>query len=103
MKSLTHRLLMEVKLSDILQGGPLWPSYIIGQLSGSVFNAGKKGSTNCFKRFCWTVPYLTAVILCQISLHPKDSVVFNTNAKNAKIEDFWISSIISTEVNFKVL
>ena len=27
-------------------------------------------------------------------------MVFNTNAKNAKKEGFWISSIISTAVNF---
>ena len=81
---MTHRLLTKVKLSDILQGGPLLPSYIIGQLTRSVFNTDKKGSKNCFKHFCWTLPYLTAVIPCQISLHPKIPVFFNTNAKKYK-------------------
>ena len=45
---MTHRLLMKVKLSDILWGGTLWPSYIIGQLTGSVFNTGKKVSKQLF-------------------------------------------------------
>ena len=100
---MTYRLLMKVKFSDILYGGLLWPSYIIGKLSGSVSNTGKKGSNNCFKRFCWTLPYLTSIILFQIFLYPKIPVVFNINAKNAKNEDFLISSIISTAVNFQVL
>ena len=80
---MTHRLIMNVKLSDILQGGSFRPSYmyIIGQLTASVFNTGKKGSKNCFKRFCWTLPYLTAVIQCQISLPHKDSGGFQYNAK----------------------
>ena len=37
------------------------------------------------------------------SYTPKIPVVFNNNAKNAKNEDFWINSIISTAVNFNVL
>ena len=63
----------------------------------------RKGPNNCLKRFCWTLPYLTSIILFQIFSHPKISVVLNTNAKNAKNEDFLISSILSTAVNFKVL
>ena len=81
---MTHRLLMKVELPNILKGGPLWPSYIIGQLTGSVLNIGKKRSKNCFKRFCWTVPYLTAVILCQISLQPKDCGSFQYQCKKCK-------------------
>ena len=61
----------------------------------------RKGPNNCFKRFCWTLPYLTSVALFQIFLHPKIPVVINNNAKNAKKKDFLISSIISTVVNFK--
>ena len=63
----------------------------------------RKGPNNCFRQFYWTLPYLTSIILFQIFLHPKILVVFNFNAKNAKNEDFLISSIISTAVNFKVL
>ena len=37
------------------------------------------------------------------SLTPKDSAGFQYQCKNAKNEDFWISIIISTAVNFKVL
>ena len=44
----TYRILMKVELSDILQGEPLWPSYIIGQLAGSVLNTGKKRSKQLF-------------------------------------------------------
>ena len=58
----------------------------------------RKGPNNCFKRFYWILPYLTSIILFQIFLQPKIPVVYNTNAKN---EDFLISSIISTAVNFK--
>ena len=45
---MTYRLLMKFKCSDILYGGLLWPSYIIGQLTGSVFNTGMKGSKHLF-------------------------------------------------------
>ena len=44
----TYRLLMKIKLSSILQGGPLWPSYIMGQLVGSVLKTGKKVSKHLF-------------------------------------------------------
>ena len=40
---------MKVKLSDILQGELLWPSYIIGQFTGSVLNTDKKGSKQLFE------------------------------------------------------
>ena len=63
----------------------------------------REDPNNCFKRLCWTLPYLASIILFQIFIHPKIPVVFNTNAKKAKNEDFLISSIISTAVNFKVL
>ena len=46
----------------------------------------------------WHQPYCS-----RYSYIPKIPVIFNTNAKNAKNEDFLISSIISTAVNFKVL
>ena len=42
---------MKFKFSDILYGGLFCPSYIIGQLTGSVFNTGKKGS----KQLLYTV------------------------------------------------
>ena len=100
---MTYRLLMKFKFSNILYGGLLWPSYIIGQLTGSVFNTGKKGSKQLFIRFCWTLSYLTSIILFQIFLHPKVPAVFNTNAKNAKSKHFLISSMIYKAVNFKVL
>ena len=101
---MTYTLLMKFKFSDILYGGLLWPSCMIRQLTGSVFNTDKKGSKNCFNRFCWTLPYLTSIILFHVFVHqPKIPVVFNTNVKNAKNEDFLISSIIYTGVNFKVL
>ena len=103
MMIMTYRLLMKVKLSDILQGWPFWTSYIIEQLTGSGFNADKKGSENCFKRVCWTVPYLISIILCQISLHPKDFGDFQYQCKKCKNDFFFISSIIFTAVNFKVL
>ena len=62
----------------------------------------RKGPNNCLTRFCWTLADLTSIILFQIFLHPKVPVVFNNNAKNAKSEDFLISCIIYTAVNFKV-
>ena len=40
---------MKIKLSGILQGKLLWPSYIIGQLTGSVLNTGKKRSKQLFQ------------------------------------------------------
>ena len=97
---MTYILLMNFKCSDILYGGLLWPSYNIGQLTDVCLIQAKKGPNNCFKRFYCTLPYLTSIILFQICLHPKISVVFNTIAKN---ENFLISSIISTAVSFKVL
>ena len=69
----TYRLLLKIKLSGIFQGESLWPSYIIGQLTGSVLKIGKKVSKKLFKRLCWTVSHLISIILCQIFLHPKDS------------------------------
>ena len=45
---MTYRLLMKFKFSDTLYDGLLWPSYIIGQLTGSVFNTGMKGSKQLF-------------------------------------------------------
>ena len=94
---------MKVILSDILQGEPLWPTYIIGQFAGSVLKKTRKGPNNCLKRFRWTVPYLTSIILCQLFLHPNNSSGFQYQCKNAKNEDFLICSIISTAVNLKVL
>ena len=44
----TYRKLIKAKLSDILQCEPFRPSYIIGQLTGSVLNTGKKGSKQLF-------------------------------------------------------
>ena len=40
---------MKVILSDILQGKPLCPNYIIGQFPGSVLNTDKKGSKQLFE------------------------------------------------------
>ena len=42
---------MKVELSDILQGEPLWPSYIIGHLTGSALNTDKKGSKQSLYTF----------------------------------------------------
>ena len=39
----------------------------------------------------------------RFSYTPKILVVYNTNAKNAKIKIFWIGSINPTAMNFKVL
>ena len=47
-KIMTYRLLMKFKFSDILYGGLLWPSCIIGQLTGSVFNTDMNGSKHLF-------------------------------------------------------
>ena len=38
----------EVQIFQYSLRGLLWPSYIIGQLTGSVFNTGKKGSKQLF-------------------------------------------------------
>ena len=48
----------------------------------------KKCPNNCFKRFCWTVPYLTSIRLCQIFLHPKDTSGIQHKCKKCKNEDF---------------
>ena len=66
---------MKVTLSDIFHGGPLWPSYIIGQVTVVCLIQARKCPNNCFKqkRFSWTVPYLTSIILCHIFLQFKDS------------------------------
>ena len=39
---------MKFKFSDTLYDGLLWPSYIIAQLTGSVFDTGMKGSKQLF-------------------------------------------------------
>ena len=52
-----------------------------------------KCSNNCFKRFCWTVPYLTSSIMYHISLHPRDSAGFQDQSKKMKNEHFLICSI----------
>ena len=79
---------MKFEFSNILYGGLLSPSYIIRQLTGSVFDTGLKWSKQLFKRFCWTLPYLTFIILFKIFLHPKDSGGFKYQCKKAKYEDF---------------
>ena len=100
----TYRILIKVKLSDSLQGEPFRLSYIFGQLTGSGLIQARKGPNSCFKRFPWIVHYLTSIKLCQIFLHPNDSSDFQYQCKKkCKNEDFWISSLISTAVNFKVL
>ena len=84
MMIMTYRLLMKVKLSNFFQGWPLWTSYIIEQSTGSGFNTDKKGSKNCFKMVCWTVPYLISIMLCQISSHRKDFGDFQYQCKKCK-------------------
>ena len=43
------RLLLMIKLSGILQGGPMRASYIIRQLAGSVYKKGKRVLRQLFK------------------------------------------------------
>ena len=89
------------KFTYCVYGWLMWPSYIIGQLTGSVFNTDRKGSKQLFEAALLDTYLLTwhQSYCSRYSYTPNIQVVFNTNAKN---EYFWISSKISTAVNFKV-
>ena len=78
---------MKIKLSGILQGEPLWPSYIIGQLTGSVESVQTivlNGSVGQF--LTWNQSHCA-----RFSYTPKIPVFFNTNAKIAKMKIFGLT------------
>ena len=83
---------MKVKLSDILQGGPLWHGYIIRQSTWNVFNTGKIGPKQLFKMVLLDSTLLFTNNTVSDFLTPKDFAGFQYQCKkNAKNEDFGLA------------
>ena len=81
---MTYRLLKKFIFFDILYAGLLWPSYIIGQLTGSVFNTGKKMSKQLFKSVLLDTTLLDINRTVPDILTPKDSCGFQYQCKKWK-------------------
>ena len=75
---------MKVKLSDILHGVPLWPSYIIRQLTGSGHNTGKKGPKQLFEMVLLDNTLLVINNTVPYFLTPKDFADFQHQSKKCK-------------------
>ena len=84
---MTYRLLIKFNFSNIFMVDYCDPVTLSDNKPEVCLIQACKGPNNCFKRFCWTLSYLTSIILFLIFLHLKDSGGFRYQCKKWRFLD----------------